>query len=147
MKKTPSSKNKNRAKSSENRHNIKVDTGTVRILRTVGNQEAFYFYEKVGRPTGEIAKNLYDFLGKVKSVKSDCLMFHYQRKDFQNWIGKVLGDSKLAEELGEISSSNSDLVRMSICRTVENRIKELRQAQPSVGILLDEESAALLPSL
>ncbi len=103
MKKTSSSKNKNRTRSSENRQNIKVNMGAVRILRTVGNQEAFYFYEKVGRPTGESARNLSDFLEKVKSVKSDCLMFHYQRRDFQNWIGKVLGDSKLAEELGGIS--------------------------------------------
>ena len=73
-------------------------------------------------------------------------MFHVQRRDFQNWIGKVLGDSKLAEELDRISSSNTDVVRMSINRTVGNRIKELRQAQPPIAILIDEESAALLPS-
>lgn len=143
MKKTSFSKNKTKSRSGQN---TKVDLEAMKILRTVGDQEAFYFYEKIGRPTGEIVKNLSDFLKKVQSVKSETLMFHVQRRDFQNWIGKVLGDSKLAEELDRISSSNTDVVRMSINRTVGNRIKELRQAQPPIAILIDEESAALLPS-
>jgi hypothetical protein len=127
------------------RQNSKVDMGAVEILRTVGDQEAFYFYEAIGKPTGEIARNLPDFLDKVKSVKPESLLFHLQRKDFENWIGKTLGDSKLAEKLEGIPSSSSDDVRISLCKTVENRIKEL--GEPSAAILADEISTVLmLPS-
>lgn len=141
MKKTTSHKNKNQTKTT-NRQNIKVDTQTPRILRTVGDPEAFHFYETVGRPTGETATSLTDFLDKMQSIKSESLMFHLQRKDFQNWIREILGDSKLARELGGISSSNSNEARKSIHRTVENRIKELKQ--PSMAVLVDDEPVAYL---
>ncbi len=140
MKKTMPQKN-NRTRES---HNLEGNVETVKILRTVGDNEAFNFYEAVGKPTGETARNLTDFLEKVKSVKLESLVFHLQRKDFQNWIEKTLGDSKLAGKLGMISSSNRDDVRMNIHRTVENRIKELRES--SCTLLVAENSIVLLPS-
>jgi len=143
MRKATSSKNKGRTKG-RNSERLMVDAEAVNILRTVKDQEAFYFYEAVGKPTGKIAKNLSDFLEKVKSVKSESVMFHLERGDFQNWIEKTLGDSKLSGELGGIIASNSDGVRMSICKTVENRIKELRES--SAAQLVDEDSTVLLPS-
>lgn len=142
MKKAMPSKNK-RTKG-RNIQNLEVGTEAVKVLRTVGDQEAFYFYEAIGKPTGEIARNLSDFLDKVKSVNSESLIFHLQRRDFQNWVEKILGDSKLARELGRISSSNSDDIRMRICKTVENRIKELGES--SAAILVGENPAVLLPS-
>jgi predicted lactoylglutathione lyase len=140
MKKTMPQKNKRTRES----HNLEVNVETVKILRTVGDNEAFNFYEAVGKPTGETARNLTDFLEKVKSVKLESLVFHLQRNDFQNWIEKTLGDSKLAGKLGMISSSNRDDVRMNIHRTVENRIKELRES--SCALLVAENSTVLLPS-
>ena len=56
---------------------------SVKILRTVDDQEAFYFYEAFGKPTGKAARNLSDFLDIVKSVKTESLMFHLQRGDFR----------------------------------------------------------------
>jgi len=114
--------------------NLEVDAEAVRAVRTVGNQEAFYFYEGIGKPTGEIARSLFDFLDKVKIVKSESLVFHLQRKDFQNWVERTIGDKKLAEKLGRISSSKHDNVRMSICNTVENRIKELGKSSLAISI-------------
>ena len=140
MKKTMPQKNKRTRES----NNLEVNVETVTILRTVGDNEAFNFYEAVGKPTGETARNLTDFLEKVKSVKLESLVFHLQRNDFQNWIEKTLGDSKLARKLGMISSSNRDDVRMNIHRTVENRIKELRES--SCALLVAENSTVLLPS-
>jgi predicted lactoylglutathione lyase len=140
MKKTMPQKNK-RARES---NNLEVNVETVTILRTVGDNEAFNFYEALGKPTGETARNLTDFLEKVKSVKLESLVFHLQRNDFQNWIEKTLGDSKLAGKLKMISSSNRDDVRMNIHRTVENRIKELRES--SCALLVAENSTVLLPS-
>jgi len=142
MKKATSSKNKKRTKRTD-RQSLRVDTEAVKTLRAVRDHEAFYFYEAVGKPTGEIARSLSDFLDMVKSVRSESLMFHLQRGDFQNWIEKILGDSKLAEELGTISSSNSDDTRMSIYKAVEDRIKELRES--SVAVLVEENSTVLLP--
>jgi hypothetical protein len=142
MKKTMPSRNKKKQKGG-NTQNPWVHTEAVKVLRTVGDQEAFYFYEAVGKPTGEVARNLSDFLDRVKSVKSESLMFHLQRKDFQNWVEKILGDSKLAEELERISPSNSNDIRAKIHKTVENRVKELRE--PSAEISVVENSVVLLP--
>jgi hypothetical protein len=142
MKKATSSKNKKRTERTD-RQSLRVDTEAVKTLRAVRDHEAFYFYEAVGKPTGEIARSLSDFLDMVKSVRSESLMFHLQRGDFQNWIEKILGDSKLAEELGTISSSNSDDTRMSIYKAVQDRIKELRES--SVVVLVEENSTVLLP--
>jgi quinol monooxygenase YgiN len=143
MKKTMSVKNKKRIEA-RNGQNLEVDTEAAKILRTVRDQDAFHFYEAIGKPTGEIARNLSDFLDRMKSVKSESLIFHLQRRDFQNWIEKILGDSKLAGELGKISSSNYDDVRMSIYKTVENRINRLREL--SVSIQVGENRAVQLPA-
>jgi hypothetical protein len=143
MKKTISVKNKNRIETG-NRKNLDVDIETVKILRAVGDQDAFYFYEAVGKPSGEIARSLSDFLDKVKSVKTESLIFHLQRRDFQSWVRKILGDSKLARELGKISYSECDDVRMSIYKTVENRIKQLKES--SVSIRMEENRTVQLPA-
>lgn len=142
MKKTMPSRNKKKQKGGDTQ-NPRVLTEAVKVLRTVGPQEAFYFYEGVGKPTGEVARNLSDFLDRVKSVKSESLMFHLQRRDFQNWVEKILGDSKLAEELGRISTSNSDDIRAKIHETVENRVRELRESSAEISVV--ENSAVLLP--
>jgi predicted lactoylglutathione lyase len=131
MKKTTLPKN---GAKSRNTQNLEVDAEAVRAVRTVGNQEAFYFYEGIGKPTGEIARSLSDFLDKVKIVKSESLVFHLERKDFQNWVERTIGDKKLAEKLGRISSSKHDSVRTRICNTVENRIKELEKSPLTISI-------------
>jgi len=108
----------------------------MKVLRTLGDREAFYFYEAVGKPTGQSARDLSGFLENVKSAKPESLMFHLQRRDFQNWVEKSLGDSKLAKRLRMVASSKSEDARMNICRAVENRIKELKES--STAILVEE---------
>jgi hypothetical protein len=139
MKKTTLPKNgaKNR-----NTQALEVDVEAVRAVRTVGNQEAFYFYEGIGKPTGEVARSLFDFLDILKIVKSESLVFHLERKDFQNWVENVIGDKKLAEKLGRISSSEHDNVRMKICNNVENRIKQLGRSSLAISIA---DNTAVVP--
>ena len=135
---------RNRKKSKgRNKQNLGVRIEAVQVLRTVGDHEAFYFYEAVGKPTGEVARNLSDFVDRVKSVKSESLMFHLQRKDFQNWVEKILGDSKLAEELARISPSNGDDIRAKINETVENRVRELKESSAQISV--NENAVVLLP--
>jgi len=120
---------------------LEVSTDAIRILRAMNDEEAFYFYEDIGKPTGERAKSLSDFLEKIKTVKLESLLFHLQRKDFQNWIKKALGDSKLARRIGRISPSRDDDLRTKIHAAVEDRIKELRGA--SVTLLVSEDLAVV----
>jgi len=95
-------------------------------LRTVKDQEAFYFFEAVDKPTGDVARNLSDFLKGVKVVSLESLSFHLQRKDFENWITNTLGDSKLAQELAEIRPEDNPNLRTDVCKTVEDRIDQLK---------------------
>ena len=123
---------------------LEVDAEDVKILRTVRDEEAFYFYEAIGKPTGENARSLSDFLEKMKSVKLESLLFHLQRKEFQTWIEKTLGDSKLARKMDGIPPSHDDDLRTKIHATVENRIKELRGT--SLTLLVSEDLAVVSSS-
>ena len=143
MKKTATSTGSRTARNAK-RQNAESNAQSAKTLRTVGDQEAFYFYEAFGKPTGQNAKNLNDFLEKVKTVKAESLTFHLQRKDFQNWAEKILGDAKLAREIGRISATNSDDVRMLVSEIVHSRIKELKQS--STGLIVSENSVVYLPT-
>ena len=140
-------KRKSYSKSSTARHgkqNVEVDATAVKALRTVGDPEAFYFYEAIGKPTGETAKNLTDFLDKVKTVKTESLKFHLQRNDFRNWVEKILGDSKLAKALARIAASDGNDVRTTVCEAVESRIKELEES--STGLTVADNTLVLVPA-
>jgi len=123
---------------------LEVNGEAVRILRTVEDKEAFHFYEAIGKPTGESAKSLSDFLRKIKSVKLKSLFFHLQRKDFQNWINKILGDPKLANRIEKIPLSQDEKLRAKVQAVVESRIKELGDA--SVTLLVGEDLAIVSTS-
>ena len=123
---------------------LEVNAEAIRILRILRDEEAFYFYEAIGKPTGENAQSLSDFLEKMKSVKLESLLFHLQRKDFQTWIEKTLGDSKLARKMDGIPPSHDDDLRTKIHATVENRIKELRGT--SLTLLVSEDLAVVSSS-
>jgi len=54
---------------------------------------------------------------------------------------KILGDSKLARKIGRIPPSYDEELRTKIHATVENRIKELRDA--SLTLLVSEDLAVV----
>jgi len=124
------------------RQNPEAAAEAVRALRTVKDQEAFYFYEAIGKPTGQLARNLSDFLNNVQVVKSESLAFHLQRGDFQNWVANTIGDSKLGKELAKISPSDDDNARRNVCKTVEGRIEELRESSLTISI---EDERTIVP--
>ena len=100
-----------------------------RILSTVTYERAFWFYNGLGKPTGEHAISLLDFCNKLKVVSSDSLLFHLKRRDFQNWISEVIGDTDLASRLDKIKAKNNGL-RDTLHAFVSNRIKELQDSWP-----------------
>jgi hypothetical protein len=124
-------------KTRRTRRRTEVDVEAVRILRKVGDEEAFHFYAGVGQPTGDKATSLLDLLQKTKTVMLESLVFHLQRKDFQNWLEKTVGDMKLARKISRMRVSQDDKIRGEIGAIIENRLKELQQ-EASVLILVDE---------
>ncbi len=133
----PSKSDKRRK--AKKKHDLEITVEADRILRTVGNEQAFYFYEAMGKPTGESAKSLSDFLGKARSVRLETLLFHLHRKDFQNWIEKTLGDQELAHNIDRIPRSNNDRTRKRICRSIENRMRKLQAS--SISFLVNDPAA------
>jgi hypothetical protein len=130
----PKSKNRKRARRDKC---VEVKAEAVRILRTLNEQEAFHFYEDIGKPTGQHAASLNDFLDKMKTTKLESILFHLQRKDFENWANKTLGDPKLAKKIAKVPISTDEDVRAQICTIVENRVKELSQAPLTAMIIED----------
>jgi len=123
------------------RQTVRVKGKAVRTLRTLNNEEAFYFYETIGKPTGQSARSLNEFLDKIKSVKLESLVFHLQRKDFKNWIANTLGDPKLAQKIQMLPTEHKDQLRTLICTTVEARLKELEGTSVQVNDLYLSQSS------
>jgi hypothetical protein len=117
---------------------VKVDVKATRTLRTVNNEEAFHFYEDIGKPTGESAKSLRDFLEKIEFVKLESLVFHLRRNDFKNWVEKTLEDSKLAKRLEKTHATHNNRLRTEICAAVRNRLEELEKTSDLVTICIGE---------
>jgi hypothetical protein len=141
LKKTISSEN--RSKKSNKKQCPKMGAQASSVLKTATDQEAFRFYEAIGRPTGQIARNLPEFLERAKLATTQSIVFHLGRRDFQNWIETTLGDTELAKELEKLLLSR-DNFKTDLCRTVENRIRDLTCY--STMIKADEKATAILSS-
>jgi hypothetical protein len=107
---------------------LKVKTEAASFLRTVDAHEAFHFYEGIGKPTGQSATSLPDLLSKVKSIKAESLLFHVERKDFENWIEKTLGDLVLAERIERMGHKHGGDLRTRIQSILEKRIEQLNES-------------------
>lgn len=68
-------------------------------LRKLSAEEAFYFFTSIGDYTGESAASLQEFAEKIKEISVESLKFHLYRRDFEEWIGRTVGDKKLAEDI------------------------------------------------
>jgi len=118
--------------------NVKVSQSAVeKILRTVSRDEAFYFYEEVGKPVGHIARSLVDFRDKVNAVRWSSLVFHLKRKDFENWVKGVIGDSELAKKISKISPDDFNL-KNKLFTIIDKRINELKE-KPSIPTVVSED--------
>ncbi|MDH5447793.1 MAG: DUF5752 family protein [Candidatus Bathyarchaeota archaeon] len=105
-----------------------------RILRAVPNEKAFYFYEEIGKPTGQVATSLLDFCKKINTTPSSCLVFHLKRKDFERWIKKTIRDPELAKKIGNINPNDFNL-KTKLYATVNMHIKELKGMLPAQSVI------------
>jgi hypothetical protein len=103
------------------------------ILRRVPESQGFHFYLEIGKPTGQTAISLMDFVEKLTATNLQSINFHYSRKDFQKWIREVFGDTELVlrlERIGRVRLGvSNEALRSEITRAVKTRLREL-EAQP-----------------
>ena len=111
-----------------------TDTATVekiaaaqKILSSVSYEKAFYFYIDIGKKTGEPAVNLSGLYEELRVIEPQSVRFHFQRKDFQNWVKDVLGDAELAQRINMIKTDLTDQdLRNELLKTVLTRFTELQ---------------------
>jgi len=98
------------------------------VLRTVSNENAFYFYRDEGIPSGLKASSLKEFLSRIESADPQSLFFHSQRHDFENWVG-MLGDPTLAKQMRTLASQNltPDELKSKLVRITRMRVGKLRK--------------------
>jgi len=102
-----------------------------KILGNIVHDKAFFFYEDIGKPTGDFAASLSDFCNKINTINPKSLAFHLKRGDFENWIQETIGDSELAQRIRKLKISkttrkNEATLRNKLHTAVRDRISELQ---------------------
>ena len=68
--------------------------------------KAFHFCLSSGIFTDEKATSLAEFAKKVRVIRLESLEYHLTRGDFERWITDVIGDPKLAKQIGKLREQN-----------------------------------------
>jgi|YelNatPaOPRAMG01_1025707.scaffolds.fasta_scaffold18696_3 hypothetical protein len=99
---------------------------TATVLRTLSAGEAFHFYRAIGQPLNTSAYSLADFTAKIASVEVQSLEFHFQRRDFENWIRNTIGDAELALAISNLNRElRGEALRNELNRIVKDRLAKL----------------------
>jgi len=80
---------------------------------------------------------LVDFRDKINAVRWSSLVFHLNRKDFENWIKVVIGDSELAKRISNISPDDFNL-KNKLFTTIGKRINELKETPPTTTVVSED---------
>jgi len=115
---------------------VPIDSGlTSKILRTIPQNNAFYFFTGIGQYSGKFAVSLADFCQKIETMDVKSVDFHFKRRDFENWIRGTIGDVGLANEVNKINNTiQGEELRVKIYQTLNRRLIELKK------LLASEES-------
>jgi hypothetical protein len=97
------------------------------ILGTVSYSRAFFFYQEIGKPLGKAAISLSDFCNKINTIPPKSLVFHLERRDFENWVKDVIGDVELARRIGNIRAKKAQTIKKKLHKCVSDRITELKE--------------------
>ena len=123
-----------------------IDKATIqKILGSVPYENGFHFFRDIGKYSGETAISLFSFFEELRTIELSSVRFHFQRHDFQNWIGDTLGDKELADGLDKINAELSDEnLKETLLKIVQTRFVELQtlsnmqNEQKTVSILGEE---------
>ena len=103
----------------------------IKILRTVPYEQGFHFHTAPEQFTRETATSMEEFEKKLQTVPVESVVFHFLRKDFQNWIKGTLGDNELAKRINGLDKALPDeKLRKEIIAFVQTRIAELKRELP-----------------
>jgi hypothetical protein len=94
----------------------------VKPLRTMPFENGFHFYTDIGKYTGITATSLSEFALKLQVIPKESVMFHFQRKDFQNWIKHTIEDAALAQRISNTKREQSaEDLRKEILEIINTR--------------------------
>ena len=103
------------------------DSAIKKTLSSVPYEHGFHFFMGMGKYSGETAISLFSFLEELRTIDLLSVRFHFQRRDFQNWIGETLGDKELADKIGTVDEALSDQnLRDALLKIVQARFVELQ---------------------
>jgi hypothetical protein len=92
-------------------------------LARVPFENGFHFYIANGNYTGITATNLNEFAAKLQIIPNESITFHFQRKDFENWIRYTIKDEALAERISRTKAKQTtEDLRKELLRTVEKSL-------------------------
>jgi hypothetical protein len=118
---------------------------SLKLLGTVSFEKGFHFYVSIGNYTGITATSLSEFTMKLQIIPAESIVFHFHRKDFQNWIKYTIGDAALAERISNIRQEQSaEDLRKEILKIVEARTAQSLYYLKAVGCLFKVSSKVFL---
>jgi hypothetical protein len=96
------------------------------LQQSVQDDKAFYFYTKIGSPTGHKAHSLQEFAEILKRVEPVSVAFHSRRGDFEKWL-MMLQDKTLATKFAAIRRERLSPLELKnkLVKVVDQRVKRL----------------------
>ncbi len=106
----------------QGKNRLIVKTTRAKSLTTVPFESGFQFYTAVGSYTGVTATNLNEFAAMLQTIPVESITFHFQRKDFQQWIKDTFNETRLAEQMNNIMQGlSAEDLRKEILSIVKTR--------------------------
>ncbi len=100
-----------------------------KILRTVPDPNAFYFYKQLGYYLDVKARSLGEFLETLYTIDLASIEFHSGRGDFENWISTTIGDATLTRQIYSCRAKKGEELRNSLISFVSSRLNRLQRFQ------------------
>ena len=106
------------------------------VLRRLSQNESFHFFVDPTDYTGKSAHNLAQFCNIISNLNKKSVSFHFERYDFERWIGGTLHDPTLARRVNKLKKSQTkeklseEKVRTLIHHITKNRMTELKKRLP-----------------
>lgn len=113
-----------------------------KILRSVPYEQGFHFASGSSKNNSETAINLFSFYEELTTIESKWVKFHFQRRDFQNWIETTLGDQELASRIDKtLPQLTDEELKKKLLKTLQARLTELQTVSniPSKQTISGEE--------
>ncbi len=98
----------------------------VSLLEQSQKENAFHFYEDLGKPLDLYAYGLKDFTEKISQATTQSLEFHTNRGDFESWFESI-GDIEMSKKIALLRNKKlfGEQLRVTLYETATNRCAAL----------------------